>query len=106
VHRGLQENGRAVIAGQQTFGKGIVQTVRELSDKNGGIAITVARYESPQHHDINKQGVAVNVKTRKNDTRTHRALVCQPQAHYLHHCRPTSVCAVCGTVMIAEAIGK
>lgn len=59
----LQENGRAVIAGQQTFGKGIVQTVRELSDKNGGIAITVARYETPQHHDINQQGVTVNIKT-------------------------------------------
>jgi len=59
----LQENGRAVVAGEQTFGKGIVQTIRELSDKNGGVAITVARYETPQHHDINKRGIPVDVTT-------------------------------------------
>jgi carboxyl-terminal processing protease len=60
----LQENGRATVAGQQTFGKGIVQTIRELSgDNNGGVAITVARYETPLHHDINKQGIPVDVPT-------------------------------------------
>jgi carboxyl-terminal processing protease len=59
----LQENGRATVAGEQTFGKGIVQTIRELSDNNGGVAITVARYETPQHHDINKQGIPVDVPT-------------------------------------------
>lgn len=59
----LQENGRATIAGEQTFGKGIVQTIRELSGSNGGLAITVARYETPQHHDINQSGIPVDVKT-------------------------------------------
>ena len=59
----LQENQRAVVAGEQTFGKGIVQTIRELSNNNGGVAITVARYETPQHRDINKQGIPVDVKT-------------------------------------------
>ena len=60
----LQENGRATIAGEQTFGKGIVQTIRDLSGGiNGGLAITVARYETPQHHDINKSGIPVDVKT-------------------------------------------
>lgn len=57
----LKENGRAVVAGQQTFGKGIVQTIRSLSNDNGGVSITVARYETPQHHDINKQGIPVTV---------------------------------------------
>jgi carboxyl-terminal processing protease len=51
------------VAGENTFGKGIVQTVRELSNNNGGVAITVARYETPQYHDINKQGIAVDVPT-------------------------------------------
>lgn len=59
----LQENGRAVVAGEQTFGKGIVQTIRELSNNQGGVAITVARYETPKHRDINKQGIPVDVKT-------------------------------------------
>jgi carboxyl-terminal processing protease len=58
----LQENGRAVVAGQRTFGKGIVQTIRSLSDGNGGVSVTVARYETPQHHDINRQGIPVTVE--------------------------------------------
>jgi len=57
----LKENKRAIVAGEQTFGKGIVQTIRELSNQNGGIAITLARYETPNHNDINKQGIAVDV---------------------------------------------
>jgi len=58
----LKENDhRATIVGEKTFGKGIIQTIRPLSNNNGGVAITVARYETPQHNDINKQGIAVDV---------------------------------------------
>lgn len=59
----LQENGRVIVAGERTFGKGIIQTIRELSNNNGGLAITVARYETPNHNDINKAGIAVDVTT-------------------------------------------
>jgi len=59
----LKENGRAQVVGEQTFGKGIIQTVRELSDRNGGLAVTVARYETPKHNDINKSGIAVDMQT-------------------------------------------
>eukprot|EP00529_Nitzschia_sp_RCC80_P025250 CAMPEP_0113507570 /NCGR_PEP_ID=MMETSP0014_2-20120614/36541_1 /TAXON_ID=2857 /ORGANISM="Nitzschia sp." /LENGTH=538 /DNA_ID=CAMNT_0000403199 /DNA_START=168 /DNA_END=1784 /DNA_ORIENTATION=+ /assembly_acc=CAM_ASM_000159 len=59
----LKENGRAKVVGEQTFGKGIIQTIRELSDQNGGVAVTVARYETPQHNDINKAGIAVDEPT-------------------------------------------
>jgi carboxyl-terminal processing protease len=59
----LQENKRAVVAGETSFGKGIVQTIRALSDNNGGLAITVARYETPEHHDINKRGILADVAT-------------------------------------------
>lgn len=75
----LKENGRAKVVGEQTFGKGIIQTVRELSDKNGGVAVTVARYETPQHNDINKSGIPVDVPTNvecpKDD-----ALACIPSS--------------------------
>eukprot|EP00551_Chaetoceros_affinis_P007529 CAMPEP_0203684566 /NCGR_PEP_ID=MMETSP0090-20130426/48102_1 /ASSEMBLY_ACC=CAM_ASM_001088 /TAXON_ID=426623 /ORGANISM="Chaetoceros affinis, Strain CCMP159" /LENGTH=419 /DNA_ID=CAMNT_0050553743 /DNA_START=534 /DNA_END=1793 /DNA_ORIENTATION=+ len=57
----LKENGRATIVGQQTFGKGIIQTIRQLSNDNGGLAVTVARYETPLHNDINKQGIPVDI---------------------------------------------
>jgi len=49
-----------VVVGEQTFGKGVVQTIRQLSYDNGGVAVTVARYETPLHNDINKQGIPVN----------------------------------------------
>ncbi|KAG7368489.1 ClpP/crotonase-like domain containing protein [Nitzschia inconspicua] len=75
----LKENGRAKVVGEQTFGKGIIQTIRELSNQNGGVAVTVARYETPRHNDINKSGIsvdeAVNVECPKDD-----ALACVPSS--------------------------
>ncbi|KAL3783400.1 hypothetical protein ACHAW5_009655 [Stephanodiscus triporus] len=41
----LKENKRTVVAGERTFGKGIVQTVRQLKGgDNSGVAVTIARY--------------------------------------------------------------
>ena len=59
----VKENGRATIVGEQTFGKGVVQTIRPLLDDNGGIAITVAKYTTPSKNDINKIGIAVDIKS-------------------------------------------
>lgn len=56
----LKENGRAVLVGERTFGKGVVQTVSPLSD-GSGVAVTIARYETPGHKDINKKGIDVDV---------------------------------------------
>ena len=53
----LQDNGRAQLVGEQTFGKGLIQSLFRLSD-GSGLAVTVARYETPAHRDINKQGIA------------------------------------------------
>ncbi|XP_039134129.1 carboxyl-terminal-processing peptidase 2, chloroplastic [Dioscorea cayenensis subsp. rotundata] len=52
----LKDNKRAVLFGEPTFGKGKIQSVFELSD-GSGLAVTVARYETPAHTDINKVGV-------------------------------------------------
>jgi carboxyl-terminal processing protease len=71
----LQENHRATIVGGQTFGKGIIQTIRSLSNgEQGGVAITVARYETPQHHDINQRGIPVDVATSVDCPKTDAAL--------------------------------
>lgn len=56
----IKENGRGRLIGERSFGKGIIQTVREL--KKGGVAVTVSKYETPLHRDINKIGVDVDVK--------------------------------------------
>ncbi|XP_050372317.1 carboxyl-terminal-processing peptidase 2, chloroplastic [Argentina anserina] len=52
----LKDNKRAVLFGEPTFGKGKIQSVFELSD-GSGLAVTVARYETPSHTDIDKVGV-------------------------------------------------
>mmetsp|Transcript_5784 Transcript_5784/g.6335 ORF Transcript_5784/g.6335 Transcript_5784/m.6335 type:complete len:464 (-) Transcript_5784:65-1456(-) len=59
----MQENGRATVIGEQTFGKGIVQTIKPLTNNNGGIAVTVAKYETPKRNSINKVGITVDIKT-------------------------------------------
>jgi carboxyl-terminal processing protease len=55
----LQDNGRATLIGEKTFGKGLIQSLFNLSD-GSGLAVTVARYETPNHHDINKLGITPN----------------------------------------------
>jgi carboxyl-terminal processing protease len=57
----LQDNGRAVLVGQKTFGKGLVQSVRQLSD-GSGLAVTIAKYYTPSGKDINKLGIQPDVK--------------------------------------------
>lgn len=52
----LQDNGRGTIVGEKTFGKGLIQSLFDLSD-GSGLAVTVAKYETPNHHDINKLGI-------------------------------------------------
>lgn len=52
----LQDNGRAQLVGSTTFGKGLIQSLFDLSD-GSGLAVTVAKYETPAHHDINRLGI-------------------------------------------------
>ncbi|GAB1542054.1 S41 family peptidase [Scytonema sp. NUACC21] len=56
----LQDNKRAVLVGSQTFGKGLVQSVRPLDD-GSGIAVTIAKYFTPNGKDINKAGIHPDV---------------------------------------------
>jgi len=55
----LRDNGRAKVVGTKTFGKGIIQNVQEL--QQGGVAITVAKYETPLHNNINKVGIKPDI---------------------------------------------
>ncbi|MGL5081877.1 MAG: carboxyl-terminal processing protease CtpA [Microcoleaceae cyanobacterium] len=52
----LQDNHRAKLVGEKTFGKGLIQSLFDLSD-GSGLAVTVAKYETPDHHDIHKLGI-------------------------------------------------
>ncbi len=52
----LHDNGRAQLVGERTFGKGLIQSLFNLSD-GSGLAVTIAKYETPSHTDINKLGI-------------------------------------------------
>ena len=49
----LQEHDRAVIAGEPTYGKGVVQSVTALSE-NTGLALTTAQYFTPSGRSIQR----------------------------------------------------
>jgi carboxyl-terminal processing protease len=62
----LQDNKRGTIVGTQTFGKGLVQSVRPLED-GSGLAVTIAKYHTPSGKDINKHGIDPDVKVDLTD---------------------------------------
>ncbi|MCT0209348.1 MULTISPECIES: S41 family peptidase [unclassified Synechococcus] len=67
----LQDNKRGVLVGQKTFGKGLVQSVRGLSD-GSGMTVTIAKYLTPSGRDIHKHGIKpdVSVKLSEQEARS------------------------------------
>jgi carboxyl-terminal processing protease len=57
----LQDHGRAIVLGTQTFGKGSVQTIIPLSD-GSGLRLTTARYYTPKGYLIQGHGIAPDIK--------------------------------------------
>ncbi len=53
VAAALQEHDRALIVGEPTFGKGVVETVMALSEKTG-LALTTAQYVTPSGRSIQR----------------------------------------------------
>ena len=56
----LQDHKRAIVMGAQTFGKGSVQTVRQLSPDTA-LKITTARYYTPTGKSIQAKGIVPDV---------------------------------------------
>ncbi|KAL4423011.1 hypothetical protein ABPG77_005491 [Micractinium sp. CCAP 211/92] len=52
----LRDNCRAVLAGKRTYGKGLIQSVYELSD-GSGLVLTVGKYVTPSGTDIDREGL-------------------------------------------------
>ena len=55
----LKDNCRATVAGSKTYGKGLIQSVYELSD-GSGLVLTVGKYVTPGLNDIDRQGITPN----------------------------------------------
>jgi carboxyl-terminal processing protease len=56
----LQDHDRAVVMGQQTFGKGSVQTILPLGN-NTAIKLTTARYFTPKGRSIQARGIIPDI---------------------------------------------
>lgn len=56
----LHDNGRCLLVGQTTFGKGLVQGINKLKDGTG-VNITIAKYLTPSDIDINRKGIGPDV---------------------------------------------
>ena len=56
----LQDHGRALVIGQQSFGKGSVQTVFELPGQRA-IKLTIARYYTPKGRTIQNEGITPDI---------------------------------------------
>lgn len=63
----LKDNNRAVLVGEKTYGKGMIQKVYNLPNKTG-MNITVAKYLTPSGADINKHGIEPHYKVENPQT--------------------------------------
>ena len=61
VSGALQDYGRATLVGETTFGKGLVQSIVELSN-GGALKVTSAVYLTPEGRDINETGITPDVQ--------------------------------------------
>lgn len=56
----LQDNGRAVVAGTTSYGKGTIQTVMKLPDGNE-LSLTWSRFYAPSGYSLHSQGVLPSI---------------------------------------------
>lgn len=56
----LKDNKRAVLIGERSFGKGLVQEINQLPG-GSGVNITTQRYLTPNDTDINKKGIEPDI---------------------------------------------
>ncbi|HQS03305.1 MAG: peptidase S41 [Halothiobacillus sp. 24-54-40] len=60
----LQDDGRALIAGERTFGKGSVQSIMPLTN-GGALRLTTARYFTPAGRSIQGEGIKPDVEVHQ-----------------------------------------
>jgi carboxyl-terminal processing protease len=62
----LQDHGRAIVLGTQSFGKGSVQTIIPLPG-HGAMRLTTARYYTPSGRSIQAKGIAPDITVEPAD---------------------------------------
>lgn len=62
----LKDHHRAILVGQNSFGKGLVQEINHLPG-GSGINITTQKYLTPNDTDINKKGIAPDITVNNTE---------------------------------------
>ena len=62
VAAALQENGRAIVMGQRSFGKGSVQSIVSLGPDKGALRLTTALYHGPSGRTVQRTGVGPDIE--------------------------------------------
>jgi carboxyl-terminal processing protease len=62
VAAALQENGRAIVMGQRSFGKGSVQSMLSLGADQGALRLTTALYHGPSGRTVQRTGVGPDIE--------------------------------------------
>ncbi len=58
----LKQNCRAIVIGEKTFGKAMVQTVYDLRHNAGAVMLTTAEYLPPSHESFNLKGITPDIE--------------------------------------------
>ena len=78
----VQDHKVGTIVGTTTYGKGIVQTVRQLSD-GSAVKLTVSKYYTPNGNNIHEVGIQPDVEVELSDDITDLSQVEQSQDNQL-----------------------
>jgi carboxyl-terminal processing protease len=62
----IQQNGRGILVGEKTFGKGTVNIARPLSD-GGALFVSIARWLTPERIQIDGVGIQPNIEVALSD---------------------------------------
>ena len=85
----LQDYKRATVMGSQTFGKGSVQTVHELS-ADAALKITTSRYYTPSGKSIQAKGILPDINVDETEEGSPFAVLRMREADYDKHLTATS----------------
>lgn len=69
----LVDNGKAIAIGETSFGKGLVQSVKQLKDGTG-YKLTTAQYFTPDGEYINGKGITPKIKEKDENEQLKQAL--------------------------------
>jgi len=62
VAAALQENGRAIVMGQRSYGKGSVQSLISLGEDKGALRLTTSLYYGPSGRSVQRTGVGPDIE--------------------------------------------